>query len=134
MSAAAALRWSLMNGCARKNSESSTGSPSSESLRWNAVVALKGAITHIATPDGRMWRHEGGNLGLAISGSGDALSGLIVGLASRGASLEQAAAWGVTLHARAGQQLAARFGTLGYLAREIAAEVPTLMDALGRRR
>ena len=103
-------------------------------LRWNAVVALKGAITHIATPDGRMWRHEGGNLGLAISGSGDALSGLIVGLASRGASLEQAAAWGVTLHARAGQQLAARFGTLGYLAREIAAEVPALMDALGRRR
>jgi len=105
----------------------------SAALRWNAVVALKGAITHIAVPDGRVWRHEGGNVGLAISGSGDTLSGLIVGLASRGASLEQAAAWGVALHARAGQQLAARLGTLGYLAREIAGEVPGLMDAFARR-
>jgi len=104
----------------------------SAALRWNAVVALKGAITHIASPDGRVWRHEGGNVGLAISGSGDTLSGLIVGLVSRGASLEQAAAWGVVLHARAGEQLAARMGTLGYLAREIAAEVPALMDALRR--
>lgn len=105
----------------------------SAALRWNGVVALKGAVTHIAAPDGRIWRHEGGNVGLAISGSGDTLSGLMVGFAARGASLEQAAAWGVTVHARAGEQLAARLGTLGYLAREIAAEVPALLDALAPR-
>ena len=96
-------------------------------LRWNAVVALKGATTFIAAPDGRVWRHDGGNSGLAISGSGDVLSGIITGLAARGASLEQASAWGVALHARAGERLAARFGPLGYLAREIAGEVPALM-------
>jgi NAD(P)H-hydrate repair Nnr-like enzyme with NAD(P)H-hydrate dehydratase domain len=101
--------------------------------RWNAVVALKGAATFIAAPDGRLWRHDGGNVGLAISGSGDTLAGIIAGLAARGASLEQAGAWGVALHARAGEQLAARIGPLGYLAREIAAEVPMLMHTLGQR-
>jgi ADP-dependent NAD(P)H-hydrate dehydratase len=98
---------------------------------WNTLVALKGATTYIATPDGQVWQHDGGNIGLAISGSGDTLAGIIAGLAARGASLEQACAWGVALHARAGVRLAARFGPLGYLAREIAAEVPALMHALG---
>jgi hydroxyethylthiazole kinase-like uncharacterized protein yjeF len=94
---------------------------------WNAVVALKGATTWIAAPSGRLWRHDGGNIGLATSGSGDALAGVIAGLAARGATLEQAAAWGVALHAQAGVLLAGRVGPLGYLARELAAEVPGLM-------
>src|SRR6185369_6791012 len=38
-------------------------------LRWNAVVALKGATTYIATPDGECWRHVGGQPGLGTSGS-----------------------------------------------------------------
>jgi hydroxyethylthiazole kinase-like uncharacterized protein yjeF len=100
---------------------------------WNAVVALKGAITHIAAPDGRVWRHEGGNVGLATSGSGDVLSGIIAGLVARGAPLEEASMWGVALHARAGAKLAERLGPLGYLAREIPDEVPAIMAALSRR-
>jgi NAD(P)H-hydrate repair Nnr-like enzyme with NAD(P)H-hydrate dehydratase domain len=99
--------------------------------RWNALVALKGATTMIAAPDGRLWRHEGGNIGLAASGSGDTLSGIIAGLAARGAPLEQACAWGVALHARAGEALAQRYGLLGYLPRELAAQVPAIMHALG---
>jgi hydroxyethylthiazole kinase-like uncharacterized protein yjeF len=98
--------------------------------RWNAVVALKGAVTHIAAPDGRLWRHEGGNVGLATSGSGDTLAGIITGLMARGAPLEQACAWGVALHARAGERLCQRLGPLGYLAREILDEIPALMHAL----
>lgn len=95
--------------------------------RWNAVLALKGATTVLASPDGTLWQHQGGNAGLAISGSGDVLAGLITGLLARGATLEQAAAWGVVLHGAAGEQLALRCGPLGYLAREIAAEIPALL-------
>jgi len=91
---------------------------------WNAVVALKGAMTCIASPNGQLWQHEEGNIGLASSGSGDVLAGVIAGLAARGASVEQATAWGVMLHARAGRQLAERIGPLGFLAREIADEIP----------
>jgi ADP-dependent NAD(P)H-hydrate dehydratase len=100
------------------------------SIRWHSVVAMKGATTFIAAPDGRLWRHTGGNAGLAISGSGDVLAGIIVGLAARGASTEQATVWGVALHARAGDVLERRFGPVGYLAREISREVPSLMRAL----
>ena len=91
--------------------------------RWNAVVAVKGPRTVIAAPDGQLWQHEGGNCGLATSGSGDTLAGAIGGLAARGAELTQACAWGVVLHAQAGEQLAARLGPVGYLAREIPAEM-----------
>ena len=98
--------------------------------RWHAVVALKGALTVIALPDGSSWTHAGGNIGLAISGSGDTLAGIITGLAARGAPLEQACAWGIALHALAGEQLALRFGILGYLAREIPAEIPALLRHL----
>jgi ADP-dependent NAD(P)H-hydrate dehydratase len=100
------------------------------SARWNAVVALKGATTRIASTDGSRWRHDGGDIGLATAGSGDVLAGLMAGLAARGCTLEQAAVWAVALHAQAGARLAARIGRLGYLAREIAAEIPRLADRL----
>jgi ADP-dependent NAD(P)H-hydrate dehydratase len=100
--------------------------------RWNAVVVLKGARTLVNAPDGARWQHEGGNVGLAISGSGDTLAGIVAGLAARGAGLAQAACWGVALHARAGELLAERFGVLGYLARELPAEVPALMERFAR--
>ena len=96
---------------------------------WNAVVALKGARTVICAPDGGMWQHEGGNVGLASSGSGDVLAGIIAGLAARGASLAQATCWGVALHARAGERLAQRMGLLGYIARELPDEIPALLEA-----
>ncbi|QNA99400.1 NAD(P)H-hydrate dehydratase [Massilia sp. Se16.2.3] len=99
-------------------------------VKWNAVVALKGARTVIAAPDGEMWQHEGGNVGLAISGSGDTPAGIIAGLAARGADLAQATCWGVALHARAGERLAARLGVLGYLAREIPDEIPALLESI----
>lgn len=99
---------------------------------WNAVVALKGARTIISAPDGSMWQHEGGNVGLAVSGSGDVLAGIIAGLAARGATLTQATCWGVALHARAGERLAERMGLLGYLARELIDEIPALLEAVAR--
>lgn len=98
--------------------------------RFNAVVALKGARTFIGAPDGGMWQHEGGNIGLAISGSGDVLAGIIAGLAARGATLTQACCWGVALHARAGDRLAQRHGLLGYLARELPDEIPSLLESI----
>lgn len=102
----------------------------SAAQHWGACVALKGARTFLAAPDGRLWCHDGGNIGLAVSGSGDTLAGIITGLAARGACLQQACAWGVALHARAGDRLAERTGPLGFLARDISPEVPMLMHAL----
>jgi len=96
-------------------------------VRWKGCVALKAAATVIASPDGRSWVHEAGQAGLAMSGSGDVLAGLIGGLAAGGAALVDAALWGVALHSMAGQRLGERLGPVGYLARDLATEVPRLV-------
>ena len=98
--------------------------------RLRAVVAMKGGETYIAAPDGRVYLNRRGSIGLATSGSGDTLAGIIAGLAARGADPVQAAVWGVFLHARAGEVLAERLGPLGFLARELLAEIPALMHSL----
>lgn len=97
------------------------------------VIALKGAVTYIAAPDGQLFANTTGNHGLGTSGSGDVLAGLIAGLAARGADPLQAAVWGVHIHARAGDALARRIGPLGYLARELLAEIPRVLRGLQRR-
>jgi ADP-dependent NAD(P)H-hydrate dehydratase len=79
-----------------------------------------------------MWQDGSGNPGLGTSGSGDVLAGAIGGLAARGASPDQAAVWGVHLHAEAGERLAARIGAVGYLARELLDELPQVLDQLSR--
>jgi NAD(P)H-hydrate repair Nnr-like enzyme with NAD(P)H-hydrate dehydratase domain len=68
--------------------------------------------------------------GLATSGSGDVLAGIVAGLAARGAEPAQAAVWAVFLHSRAGEALARRTGPLGFLARELSAELPRLLRTL----
>ena len=98
--------------------------------RFDAVVVLKGPTTWIAAPGGEQWVHHVVAPGLGTSGSGDVLAGILVGLIARGAGLEQAAAWAVALHARAGQLASRRSGTVGSLARELSPFVPRLLDRL----
>lgn len=95
-----------------------------------AIVALKGACTYIVTPQGEAWSYSEGNVGLATSGSGDTLAGLVAGLLARGATPLQAALWGVYLHGEAGNRLAEIRGALGFLARELLAEIPGIMAGL----
>lgn len=92
-----------------------------------AIVVLKGAETCIASPHGRAWLNTGGSVGLGTAGSGDVLAGLVAGLLARGGEPEQAAVWGVALHARIGARLAKRHHTVGFLAREIAWEIPQVL-------
>jgi hydroxyethylthiazole kinase-like uncharacterized protein yjeF len=95
-----------------------------------AVVVLKGGSTHIVTPAGEAWSFTQGGVGLATSGSGDTLAGIIVGLLARGATPLQAALWAVHLHGMAGNRLAETHGSVGFLARELLAEIPRVMADL----
>jgi hydroxyethylthiazole kinase-like uncharacterized protein yjeF len=98
--------------------------------RFGVVVALKGPESWIADPDGTLYHYTGGTVGLATSGSGDTLAGIVAGLAARGAPAAHAAVWGAYLHGAAGQSLARRIGPIGYLARELLDELPALMHRL----
>ncbi|HVD61826.1 MAG TPA: NAD(P)H-hydrate dehydratase [Gemmatimonadaceae bacterium] len=96
----------------------------------NAVVVLKGADTVIADPSGEVFRYRGGSVGLATSGSGDTLAGILGGLLARGASPVQASVWAVFIHGEAGRALDKRVGRVGFLAREIVDEVPGILETL----
>lgn len=95
---------------------------------FGSIIVLKGAVTHIAHPHGEVWRHEGGVPGLGTAGSGDVLAGLMVGLIARGASAISACLWSVYLHAQAGAQLSEEVGRIGFLARELLALFPRLLE------
>jgi len=96
--------------------------------RYGAVVSCSGTV---ADPDGRVWRVGAGNGGLATSGSGDVQVGAVTGLLGRCGDADQAAVWGTHVHAAAGDRLAARVGSLGFLARELLPELPVVLAELG---
>ena len=95
--------------------------------RYSAVVTCQGTVSD---PDGRCWRIGAGDVGLATSGSGDVLAGVVAGLVARSGEGAQATCWGAYVHAAAGDRLAARVGRLGFLAREILDELPAVMVEL----
>ena len=106
------------------------GSAREAASRLQAVVALKGASTYIVSPQGEGWFFDDGNVGLATSGSGDTLAGIIVGLLARGAKPLEAAMWGVYLHGEAGNRLSHIHGHVGFLARELLDAIPRIMADL----
>jgi ADP-dependent NAD(P)H-hydrate dehydratase len=100
------------------------------SSRLGAVIAMKGASTFVVAPGGESLLNEHGSIGLATSGSGDTLAGILAGLLARGTAPFVATAWAVYLHAEAGQRIADRIGRLGLLARELPEEIPRIMKEL----
>lgn len=96
--------------------------------RYGAVTLVKGETSHIVHPDGRVWVYRGGASGLGVSGSGDALAGIVGGLLARGADPLTALLWAVLLHGEAGERLSKKVGPVGFLAREIADEIPALIS------
>ncbi len=96
---------------------------------FGVVAVLKGRFSRIVAPDGRAFEYEGGGVGLATSGSGDTLAGIVGGLCARGADPLTAGMWGVYLHGEAGRILSREVGRVGFLARELLDLVPRLMES-----
>jgi ADP-dependent NAD(P)H-hydrate dehydratase / NAD(P)H-hydrate epimerase len=69
---------------------------------WKTVVVLKGAFTVVAEPGGRACVIPIATAALARAGSGDVLSGILVGLMAQGMAPFDAAIVGAWIHAQAG--------------------------------
>lgn len=78
--------------------------------KYACVIVLKDAVTAAAMPDGRVFFNVTGNPGMATGGSGDVLTGILLGLLAQGLSAEQAALAGVYYHGKAGDAAALMFG------------------------
>lgn len=68
------------------------------SQKYKVVIILKGAFTTISFPDGRVCFNTTGNPGMATAGSGDVLTGIVLGLMAQRYSAEDAAVLAVFLH------------------------------------
>lgn len=95
-----------------------------------AHVLLKGARSVIATPGAVIFVNSSGNPGMASPGMGDILSGITGALMGQGMSPADALRLGVFLHGYAADRIADRIGPVGYLAGEVADELPAALGAL----
>ena len=77
---------------------------------YGIILVMKGRNSRVIGPDGTIYVNMSGNPGMATAGSGDVLTGMILGLLARGYDPLSAARLGVFLHGRAGDLASDHFG------------------------
>ncbi|HDR52051.1 MAG TPA: NAD(P)H-hydrate dehydratase, partial [Mariniphaga anaerophila] len=88
-------------------------------MELKTIIVLKGAFTTIALPDGKIYFNSTGNPGMATAGSGDSLTGIILGLLAQRIPPEHAAVAGVYLHGLAGDLAACQASENALIAGDI---------------
>ncbi len=102
------------------------------SREYHTTVALKGAGTVIACPDGNYKINTSGHSCLAVAGSGDVLAGITGSLIGQGIPHQQALALAVFIHGRCGEALAGESDLSGFTAGELTNVIPSVMSDLRR--
>ncbi len=97
------------------------------------TVVLKGHRTVVCTPS-EVYVNTTGNPGMATGGMGDVLTGLIAALLGQGLDAFAAARLGVYAHGLAADHCAKQIGPIGYLARDVADELPAALYQASRAR
>ena len=92
--------------------------------RLQAYILLKGHYSMLCQPDGSVIFNTTGNSGMATAGSGDVLTGIIVGLMARGYTQAEAAVTGMYLHGLAGDIAAKDKGYESLVATDIIEALP----------
>lgn len=89
------------------------------SQRTHTVCICKDARTVIADPSGELVINLSGNEGMATAGSGDVLTGVLLGLLAQGMDAKSAALCAVYLHGCAGDAAKEQKGSYGLMAHDI---------------
>lgn len=98
--------------------------------RLQINIILKGHYSAFCQPDGSVIFNSTGNGGMATAGSGDVLTGIIVGLMARGYTVAEASILGAYLHGLAGDIAAETKGKESLIATDIIEALPKAFMAL----
>jgi ADP-dependent NAD(P)H-hydrate dehydratase / NAD(P)H-hydrate epimerase len=93
------------------------------SEKYKVIIICKGAHSCITLPYGRVFFNSTGNPGMSTGGSGDVLTGIILGLLAQSYSPEDATLIGVYLHGLAGDLATGEFGEYSLIAGDIIAHL-----------
>jgi hydroxyethylthiazole kinase-like uncharacterized protein yjeF len=93
------------------------------SVKYGAFVVLKGYSTAISCPDGTCYYNSTGNPGMATGGSGDVLTGVILGMMAQGYTSLEACLAGTYLHGLAGDLASEDLGYEASLASDITGHI-----------
>jgi NAD(P)H-hydrate epimerase len=89
------------------------------SIKNKAFVILKGGYTCVSTPDGRCFFNSTGNAGMGTGGTGDVLTGVLLGLLAQGYPTLHACLLGVYLHGLAGDIAARKLSMQAMIASDV---------------
>lgn len=96
----------------------------STAAELGVALLLKGAPTIVATPSGDAWINTTGNPGLASGGTGDVLTGILVGLLARGLAPHEAAIVAAYLHGLAADLVVAETSEESLIAGDVLDALP----------
>lgn len=99
-------------------------------MEKKVIVVLKGAYTAVCSPDGEVCFNSSGNPGMATAGSGDVLTGLLLGLLAQGYDPGITAQMGVWIHGAAGDLAANLQSEESMLAGDITATLGKIFKQL----
>ena len=104
---------------------------------YNCVLVFKGAPTIISEPSGQTYINPTGNAGMATAGSGDVLTGIIVGLLAQMLMLRRdedikkimldSACAGVYIHGLTGDLAKEEKGEMGMIAGDMMEKIPQVL-------
>ena len=97
---------------------------------YGIFIVLKGHYTAIYTPEGKTFINMTGNSGMATAGTGDVLTGVLLGLLAQGYREEDALRLGVYLHGRAGDIAAEALSEEGMTAGDVVECLPKAFKEL----
>ena len=87
--------------------------------KTQTYILLKGSYSFIIFPDGDFFMNPTGTSGMATAGSGDVLTGILLGLRTQGYSAKDTLIIGAYVHGRAGELAAQKLGTISMTANDI---------------
>ncbi len=101
--------------------------PAEIAREHNVIIVKKAHHTHVYAPDGRVYENLTGNAGMATAGSGDVLTGILLGIiAQKHSDLFDSVCQGVRIHGQIGDQLVQKQSESSLIASDMVEELKNI--------